>query len=261
MAPSTDDGNPVPPGQVTTTWSLVSGPGPVTFGTPNALSTTSASFTVPGVHTIRLTAFDGEATTNDDVVVTVDPPAGSGTGLLAQYFNDAGSGIYFTALVLTRTDPTIDFDWAAGAPDPAVQLDNFSVRWSGEVMAPVTGTYTFTTASDEGVRLYLDGQLLIDNWIDHTLTLEHGDRIARRRSAIRHPHGLLRARLVGDRQAVVGVPRAEHPDRAAVGPVSSPARQSAARSQRGRRPDHPHAVRRFAHRKRPRRRSCPARRP
>jgi hypothetical protein len=167
---ATDDGNPVPPGQLTTTWSLISGPGPVTFGTPNATST-SATFTVPGAHTIRLTAFDGEATTNDDVIVTVDPPAGLGTGLLAQYFNDAGSGIYFTALALTTTDPTIDFDWAAGTPDPTVQLDNFSVRWSGQVMAPVTGTYTFTTASDEGVRLYLDGQLLIDNWTDHTLTL------------------------------------------------------------------------------------------
>ena len=50
---ATDDGNPVPPGQLTTTWSLASGPGPVTFGTPNALSTT-ATFTVPGVYTIRL---------------------------------------------------------------------------------------------------------------------------------------------------------------------------------------------------------------
>ena len=91
---------------------------PVTFSTPNALSTT-ATFTVPGAYTIRLSAFDGEATTSDDVVVTVDPPAGSGTGLLAQYFNDAGSGIYFTALVLTRTDPTVDFDWASDAPDPS----------------------------------------------------------------------------------------------------------------------------------------------
>ena len=90
----------------------------VTFGAPNALSTT-ASFTVPGVYTIRLSAFDGEATTSDDVVVTVDPPAGSGTGLLAQYFNDAGSGIYFTALVLTRTDPTVDFDWADASPRSA----------------------------------------------------------------------------------------------------------------------------------------------
>ena len=114
---ATDDGNPIPPGQLTTTWSLASGPASVTIGAPNALSTT-ASFTVAGVYTIRLTAFDGEATTSDDVIVTVDPPAGSGTGLLAQYFNDAGSGIYFTALVLTRTDPTVDFDWASAAPDP-----------------------------------------------------------------------------------------------------------------------------------------------
>jgi hypothetical protein len=166
----TDDGNPNPPGEVATTWTLVSGPGPVTFGSPAAASTT-ATFTVPGVHTIRLSAFDGEATSSDDVVVTIDPPAGSGTGLLAQYFNDAGSGVYFTALVLTRTDPAVDFDWAAGAPDPIVQQDNFSVRWSGQVQAPVTGTYTFTTASDEGVRLYLNGELLIDNWIDHTLAL------------------------------------------------------------------------------------------
>ena len=155
---ATDDGNPITPGQLTTTWSLVSGPAAVTFGAPNALST-AASLTVPGVYTIRLSAFDGEATSTDDVAVTVDPPAGTGTGLLAQYFDDAGSGIYFTALVLTRTDPTVDFDWADLAPDPLVQSDNFSVRWSGQVKAPVTGAYTFTTTSDDGVRLYLNGQL------------------------------------------------------------------------------------------------------
>jgi PA14 domain-containing protein/K319-like protein len=163
---ATDDGNPIPPGQLTTTWTLASGPASVTFSTPAALSTT-ASFAVAGVYTIRLTAFDGEATASDDVIVTVDPPAGSGTGLLAQYFNDAGSGVYFTALVLTRTDPAVDFDWADAAPDPQVQADNFSVRWSGQVMAPVTGSYTLTTTSDDGVRLYLSGQLMIDNWTDH----------------------------------------------------------------------------------------------
>jgi hypothetical protein len=163
---ATDDGNPIPPGQLTTTWSLASGPAAVTIGAPGALSTT-ASFTVAGLYTIRLTAFDGEATTSDDMIVTVDPPAGSGTGLLAQYFNDAGSGIYFTALVLTRTDPTVDFDWASAAPDLLVQADNFSVRWSGQLMAPVTGSYTFTTTSDDGVRLYVNGQLVIDHWTDH----------------------------------------------------------------------------------------------
>jgi hypothetical protein len=163
---ATDDGNPVPPGQLTTGWSLVNGPAAVTFTAPAAL-TTSATFQVPGTYTIRLTAFDGQATSSDDLTVVVAPAAGSGTGLLAQYFNDAGSGVYFTALVLTRTDPAVDFDWASASPDPAVQTDNFSVRWSGQVLAPVTGAYTFTTTSDDGVRLYLNGQLLIDNWTDH----------------------------------------------------------------------------------------------
>ncbi len=58
---ATDDGNPNPPAVLTTTWSLASGPGAVTFGSPNALTTT-ASFTVPGTYIIRLSAFDGEAT-------------------------------------------------------------------------------------------------------------------------------------------------------------------------------------------------------
>jgi hypothetical protein len=163
---ATDDGNPVPPGMLTTTWSLSNGPAAVTFGTPNALQTT-VSFTTPGVYTIRLSAFDGEATSSDDVVVTVNAPPGSGTGLLAQYFNDAGSGVFFTALALTRTDPTINFDWANAAPDAAVQADNFSVRWSGQLMAPATGSYTFMTTSDDGVRLWVNGVLLIDNWTDH----------------------------------------------------------------------------------------------
>jgi len=170
---ATDDGNPVPPGQLTTTWSLAAGPGAVTFSTPSALST-EVTLSVPGAYTIRLSAFDGQATASDDVTVVVNAPEGSGTGLLAQYFNDAGSGVYFTALVLTRTDPTVDFDWAESAPDPAVQADNFSVRWSGEIKAPVAGSYTFTTTSDDGVRLYVNGQLLIDNWTDHAVVQNSG---------------------------------------------------------------------------------------
>jgi hypothetical protein len=165
-ATAADDGRPTPPGQLTTTWTLVSGPAAVAIATPSALTTT-VDFPVAGAYTLRFSAFDGEATTSDDVVVTVDPPVGSGTGLLGQYFNDAGSGVYFTALALTRTDATVDFDWADTAPDPTVQSDNFSVRWSGQLQAPVTATYTFTTTSDEGVRFYVNGQLVIDNWTSH----------------------------------------------------------------------------------------------
>jgi uncharacterized protein YjiK len=66
-----DDGLPNPPGTVTTTWSKVSGPGTVTFGSASAVDTT-ASFSVDGVYTLRLTANDSALSTSDDVVITVN---------------------------------------------------------------------------------------------------------------------------------------------------------------------------------------------
>jgi len=67
-----DDGQPNPPAAVTTSWSLVSGPGTVTFGDANAVDTT-ASFSVDGSYVLRLTASDGEFTASDEVTVTVHP--------------------------------------------------------------------------------------------------------------------------------------------------------------------------------------------
>ena len=67
-----DDGLPNPPGAVTLTWSKLSGPGTVTFGNANLVSTT-ASFSVYGVYVLRLTANDGGASASDDVTITVNP--------------------------------------------------------------------------------------------------------------------------------------------------------------------------------------------
>jgi hypothetical protein len=170
---ASDDGNPVPPGQLTTTWSLLTGPAAVTINSPNALQT-AVSFSAAGTYTFRLSAFDGQVTSVDDVVVIVNAPAGAGSGLLAQYYNDAGSGVFFTSLALSRTDPTVNFSWGAAAPASGVQTDNFSVRWSGQIQAPVSGSFTFTTTSDDGVRLWVNGQLIIDNWTDHGATDNSG---------------------------------------------------------------------------------------
>ena len=73
----TDDGLRNPPGGVTTTWSLASGPGGVTFAIPNAVGTT-ASFSSTGTYVLRLAADDGELVTNDTVTVTVDGEGGGG---------------------------------------------------------------------------------------------------------------------------------------------------------------------------------------
>jgi hypothetical protein len=94
-----------------------------------------------------------------------------GNGLTGRYYNDPGTGAHFVTLALTRVDPTVDFAWGtAAAPAPAVKADNFSVRWTGRVQAPVSGSYRFTTVSDDGIRLWVNGQLLIDNWTSHAPT-------------------------------------------------------------------------------------------
>lgn len=71
---ATDDGLPNPPGRVTTTWSMVSGPGTVTIPNASALDTT-ASFSVAGSYALRLTATDGLLQTSDGVAITVRPSA------------------------------------------------------------------------------------------------------------------------------------------------------------------------------------------
>jgi len=94
------------------------------------------------------------------------PPAGTGTGFEGQYFVNQD----LTGASIVRTDPTIDFDWPAGTqPHPSIPDDHFSVRWRGLIEPHTTDPYTFTTSSDDGVRLWIDGVLVIDNWTDHAL--------------------------------------------------------------------------------------------
>jgi len=169
---ASDDGLPGPPAALTTTWSMVSGPGTVTFGNASALSTT-AGFSTAGTYVLRLRATDSVLATTDDVTVTVNP-AVAGTGLTGQYYN----GVNFQTLRLTRVDPTIDFDWASGSPAPNVSADNFTVRWTGQVSAPVTGNYVFSTVSSDGVRVWVNGQQIINNWANSALTTNNSAPIA-----------------------------------------------------------------------------------
>jgi uncharacterized repeat protein (TIGR03806 family) len=87
-------------------------------------------------------------------------------GFMATYFNS----INLTGTSISRVDPSIDFDWGTGSPDPAIAVDNFSARWTGQILAQHSETYTFYTTTDDGVRLWIDGQLLIDKWVDQSST-------------------------------------------------------------------------------------------
>ncbi len=116
----------------------------------------------------RVDEFDAVTTYKGDVWSFTT--AGAGGGVRADYFK----GRNLSNLAVTRIDPQINFNWS-GAPDEAVGEDNFSVRWTGEVEAAFTETYTFYTNSNDGARLWVDGQQLVDNWTDHDNTENSGN--------------------------------------------------------------------------------------
>ena len=91
-------------------------------------------------------------------------PAGAGTGLTGRYFNNTSlSG----TPVLTRVE-AVDFSWSGGSPGTGVAKKNFSARWTGRLVAPANGTYRVQTVADDGVRVWVNGALLIDHWQTHS---------------------------------------------------------------------------------------------
>ena len=96
-------------------------------------------------------------------------------GLLGKYYH-GNAGNPWQTFVMERIDPTIDFNWGdPGSPDPSVNVDNFTVRWTGMIEVPASANYTFHTQTDDGVRLWVGGQQIINNWTDHSDTHDSGD--------------------------------------------------------------------------------------
>lgn len=147
----------------------------------HTLSGGGGSASVPGTGTV--TPFDGiKARAGKDATVeyaqgttaghgslpaietdVLQPAGGQGHGLKAEYFdNKELSG----EPVVTKVDPQIDNAYRDD-PLPGVPATNFSVRWSGTITAPKSGTYTFGTTSDDGARLKVDGKTVIDDWSNH----------------------------------------------------------------------------------------------
>jgi hypothetical protein len=153
-----DDGRPNPPGTLTLTWSRVSGPWPVTFSAPNA-ATTDASFSVAGTYVLRLTASDSALSTSDEVTVTVNPGSTSGSGLVAHYRLDEGTGT-------TASDATGAYAgtlvngaaWAAGRHGSGVSFDGtndyitlpiFNASGSGFTISTWVRTSSFPSSVDQ----------------------------------------------------------------------------------------------------------------
>jgi len=86
-------------------------------------------------------------------------------GLTGEYFdNQELSG----KPALSRVDPTISFRWGLGSFAPGHSQGQFSPRWLGYFIPPSTGSFKFYTSSDDGIRLYLSGKRVIDDWTPHS---------------------------------------------------------------------------------------------
>lgn len=114
-----------------------------------------------------------------------DPMTNSEPGTVSIIIGTAGAGIQgqyydnmdFTSQKVTRVDSQINFDWGTGAPTNTMGSDTFSTQWSGQLLVPETGTYMFSTLNSDGARLYVDGQLMIDDWTDHDRAWNDGASI------------------------------------------------------------------------------------
>jgi hypothetical protein len=140
--------------------------GNISGATAVTLTIGNAQLSDAGFYTVVASNAGGSVTSGQaQLVVTATAVAvGTGTGLQGQYYDN----LDFTGLKLTRTDATVNFDWGSGSPDPGIGADTFSVRWIGQVQPRYSQTYTFYTRTDDGVRLWVNGVLLIDKWVDQS---------------------------------------------------------------------------------------------
>ncbi|MCZ4694442.1 HYR domain-containing protein [Ancylomarina euxinus] len=122
-------------------------------------------------NTFLATDNSGNTSTHSFDVIVTDNTAPAIASLKAEYYN----GRSFNTLMETLNVSELNYNWGSGAPESnLVGTDDFSIRFQGNVKAPQTGTYTFYTTSDDGVRLWVDNNLIINNWTDHGPTVNTG---------------------------------------------------------------------------------------
>ena len=129
-------------------------------------------FLASGDHEVKVKYYDagGEAVAKLQWVA-VSGATGTIYGWRGEYYNNrtlSGSP------VIVRDDQQIDFNWGFGSPDSFISSDSFSARWTRDIFFN-SGRYRFTTTTDDGVRLWVNNQLIIDQWYDHTVASFSGE--------------------------------------------------------------------------------------
>ena len=110
-----------------------------------------------GSHTIRVEYYEATQLANISVWWASEGEYPDWRGAYFANSNLAG------APVVVRNDPSINFNWGLGSPAPGVPVDRFSVQWTRQQHFD-EGTYRFNIETDDGMRVFVDGTLVIDEW-------------------------------------------------------------------------------------------------
>jgi hypothetical protein len=112
--------------------------------------------------------FNSEYVTLISSGTAANPPTGNWS---ASYWNNRSPQ---GSPAVTRSESEINYDWGSGSPAPSIDNDNWSARWTSNINFPA-GTYRFVATMDDGMRVWVDGALLVDSWYDsttHTITAD-----------------------------------------------------------------------------------------
>ena len=121
----------------------------------------------------RVDEFDARDTIKGEVWSFTTGDASLG-GIKGEYFNNvtlAGTP------ALSRVEPGIDYNWGGDSPGPGVLAPVFSARWTGMLNVPYAETYTFYANVYEGIRLWINDQLIINNWMPHHMVIEYQGKL------------------------------------------------------------------------------------
>ena len=128
----------------------------------------------PGTVTVNALPGGGYSIGPTHSASAVVSPAGNtnGTGLTGLYYNGTSKTVtpyqptvlFAGTPALSRVDPTVNFNWNSGSPGTGVNATYFGVRWQGQVQPQYAETYYFDVVADDGMKLWVNGQLIIDSW-------------------------------------------------------------------------------------------------
>ncbi|MBD2756691.1 sialate O-acetylesterase [Spirosoma validum] len=135
-------------------------------GTANPLRITLPD-NLTGDFQIKVVSSVGGAVSTVSPPITIfNPPypKGTGTGLTGQYMSGYDSNLF---VMHTQQDGPLDFTWFDTGPTPAMPIRDYTVRWTGQIEAPVSGNYIIKTSYDDATRIWINGQLIVDDLDSH----------------------------------------------------------------------------------------------